>query len=276
MSPGGVGAPILLLEDERATAALVGQLLAAERITNPIESMDTGEAALDYLNLVVDGQAAMPVLCVLDLSLPDERVVAEKVAGLVPVRGNDEARDNRRAAVLLSRCITAARNDSRLKTKEMKDTVVQAYADKALKYLQTLVAKGQIEHRRLEHSVIPASVEQVFGLAPMTVRDSSIDGLQNLVTLATPRTDTPLTLTSDRVPAPVPHAGDNETPPALDPSRSLSSLSDASSNTALTCPSNSTGRTMTFLGVARNRPETIGTTVSGMSVSNMRRASAAH
>ena len=36
MKPGG-GAPILLLEDERATAALVVQLLAAERITNPVE-----------------------------------------------------------------------------------------------------------------------------------------------------------------------------------------------------------------------------------------------
>jgi CheY-like chemotaxis protein len=68
MSAGG--APILLLEDERATAALVVQLLAAERITNPIESMVTGEAALEYFNRVVDSQASMPVLCVLDLSLP--------------------------------------------------------------------------------------------------------------------------------------------------------------------------------------------------------------
>jgi CheY-like chemotaxis protein len=69
MSAGG-GAPILLLEDERATAALVVQLLAAERITNPIESMDSGEAALDYLQQVVAGAVPMPVLCVLDLSLP--------------------------------------------------------------------------------------------------------------------------------------------------------------------------------------------------------------
>jgi hypothetical protein len=38
-----------------------------------------------------------------------------------------------------------------------------------------------IEHRRLEHSAIPASVEQVFGLQPMTVRDSAIVGLQNQV-----------------------------------------------------------------------------------------------
>ena len=64
-------APILLLEDERATAVLIGQLLAAERITNPIESVETGAAALDYLNRVVAGEARMPVVCVLDLSLPD-------------------------------------------------------------------------------------------------------------------------------------------------------------------------------------------------------------
>jgi phospholipase C len=92
--------------------------------------------------------------------------------------------------------------------------------------ISPLVAKGQIEHRRLEHSAIPASVEQVFGLTPMTVRDGSIVGLQNLVTLTTPRTDTPVTLTSDRMRAPEPHAGDNETVPAIDPSLPLSSLSD--------------------------------------------------
>lgn len=69
MKPGG-GAPILLLEDERATAALVVQLLAAERITNQVESIGSGEAALDYFRRVVSGQDPAPVLCVLDLSLP--------------------------------------------------------------------------------------------------------------------------------------------------------------------------------------------------------------
>ena len=64
-------APILLLEDERATAALISQLLAAERITNPIEAVETGAGALDYLGRVVSGDASMPVVCVLDLSLPD-------------------------------------------------------------------------------------------------------------------------------------------------------------------------------------------------------------
>ena len=64
-------APVLLLEDERATAALIAQLLAAERITNPVESLDTGGAAIAYLDRVVAGELPLPVLCVLDLSLPD-------------------------------------------------------------------------------------------------------------------------------------------------------------------------------------------------------------
>jgi CheY-like chemotaxis protein len=67
----GHAAPILLLEDERATASLISQLLAAERITNPIELVETGAGALDYLGRVISGEARMPVVCVLDLSLPD-------------------------------------------------------------------------------------------------------------------------------------------------------------------------------------------------------------
>lgn len=64
-------APILLLEDERATAALITQLLAAERITNPVLGFETGAAAIAHLDDVAAGTAATPVLCVLDLSLPD-------------------------------------------------------------------------------------------------------------------------------------------------------------------------------------------------------------
>jgi CheY-like chemotaxis protein len=70
MKDGG-GAPILLLEDERATGALVVQLLAAARISNPVEWLQAGSEALDYLRRVSAGEALLPVLCVLDLSLPD-------------------------------------------------------------------------------------------------------------------------------------------------------------------------------------------------------------
>lgn len=65
-------APILLLEDERATATLIAQLLAAERITNPVETFSTAHAAIAHLDRVAVGRAPMPVLCVLDLSLPDK------------------------------------------------------------------------------------------------------------------------------------------------------------------------------------------------------------
>lgn len=68
---GSPVAPILLLEDERATAVLIAQLLAAERITNPIQLVNTGTQAIAYLDRVTGGQAPLPVLCVLDLSLPD-------------------------------------------------------------------------------------------------------------------------------------------------------------------------------------------------------------
>jgi phospholipase C len=57
-----------------------------------------------------------------------------------------------------------------------------------------LVPKNMVEHRTLEHSVIPATVEQLFGLSPLTVRDGGLVGLQTLATLPTPRTDTPTTL----------------------------------------------------------------------------------
>jgi phospholipase C len=44
-----------------------------------------------------------------------------------------------------------------------------------------------IEHRQLEHSFIPATIEQLFGLGPLTNRDAGVVGLQTLATLAAPR-----------------------------------------------------------------------------------------
>jgi phospholipase C len=54
--------------------------------------------------------------------------------------------------------------------------------------------KNLIEHRPLEHSAVPATIEQLFGLKPLTVRDAGLTGLQALATLASPRQDAPLTL----------------------------------------------------------------------------------
>jgi phospholipase C len=44
-----------------------------------------------------------------------------------------------------------------------------------------------IEHRQLEHSIIPATIEQLFGLGPLTNRDTDVVGLQTLATLTAPR-----------------------------------------------------------------------------------------
>jgi hypothetical protein len=60
--------------------------------------------------------------------------------------------------------------------------------------ISPLIPKNLVEHRTLEHSVVLATVQQVFGLDPLTDRDANFVGLQSLATLKTPRTDAPTTL----------------------------------------------------------------------------------
>ena len=47
--------------------------------------------------------------------------------------------------------------------------------------------QNMIEHRQLEHSFIPATIEQLFGLRPLTNRDAGVVGLQTLASLPSPR-----------------------------------------------------------------------------------------
>jgi phospholipase C len=54
--------------------------------------------------------------------------------------------------------------------------------------------KNLIEHRTLEHSAVPSTIEQLFGLRPLTVRDAGLAGVQTLATLHAPRQDAPFTL----------------------------------------------------------------------------------
>lgn len=68
------------------------------------------------------------------------------------------------------------------------------------------IARNVIDHRTYDHSSIPATVEQVFGLKPLTARDAAARDLTPLLTLATPR-DTPTTLPSVPAPAPAATAG---------------------------------------------------------------------
>jgi phospholipase C len=58
------------------------------------------------------------------------------------------------------------------------------------------IPKNQIDHRVYDHASIPATIERLFGLAPLTERDKAVNAVDGLVSLATPRTDTPAKLDS--------------------------------------------------------------------------------
>jgi DNA-binding response OmpR family regulator len=83
--------PIVLLEDDRTTAALIRQILAATNITNQLDHFTSGSAAIEHLEeLAVLGPR--PVLVVLDLWVPDvpglavlERIRARPELAGVPV-----------------------------------------------------------------------------------------------------------------------------------------------------------------------------------------------
>jgi phospholipase C len=56
-----------------------------------------------------------------------------------------------------------------------------------------LIPRNLIDHRLYDHASIPATLEAIFGLAPLTKRDAAANTLTPLVSLAVPR-DTPKTL----------------------------------------------------------------------------------
>jgi phospholipase C len=57
-----------------------------------------------------------------------------------------------------------------------------------------LIPRNVVDHRVYDHSSIPATVESVFGLPPLTERDRHAFHLDALCTLATARTDAPTRL----------------------------------------------------------------------------------
>ncbi len=57
-----------------------------------------------------------------------------------------------------------------------------------------LVAKGVIDGRLYDHASIPATVEALFLLAPLTARDKAARSLHSLITLQTPRQDCPTSI----------------------------------------------------------------------------------
>jgi len=61
--------------------------------------------------------------------------------------------------------------------------------------------KSGISHRLYDHSSIPATLESLFGMDPLTKRDAQANDLTSLAALAEPRTDPPLDLPPLGVPA---------------------------------------------------------------------------
>jgi DNA-binding response OmpR family regulator len=70
LRPSVVPAPIVLLEDDRTTAALIRQVLAATNIANPVDHFTSGVKAVEHLEQLAEAGPS-PVLVVLDLWVPD-------------------------------------------------------------------------------------------------------------------------------------------------------------------------------------------------------------
>jgi phospholipase C len=58
------------------------------------------------------------------------------------------------------------------------------------------IPKNVVDHRLYDHSSIPATVEKLFGIAPLTARDGTANSVLPLLSLAAARDDTPTTLPS--------------------------------------------------------------------------------
>ncbi len=68
--------------------------------------------------------------------------------------------------------------------------------------ISPLIPKNTIDHRPYDHASVLATIEALFGLPPLTLRDANANNLTSLASLPSPRTDTPTTL-----PNPAPSAG---------------------------------------------------------------------
>jgi phospholipase C len=62
--------------------------------------------------------------------------------------------------------------------------------------ISPLIPRNLIDHRAYDHASIPATLEAIFGLSPLTQRDAISNSLMPLVTFSSPRADTPTTLPS--------------------------------------------------------------------------------
>ena len=73
-----------------------------------------------------------------------------------------------------------------------------------------LIPRNLVDHRLYDHASIPATLESLFGIAPLTARDRQARPLNALCTLATPRTDAPMVLPGPATGMPAPRAAATE------------------------------------------------------------------
>ncbi len=74
------------------------------------------------------------------------------------------------------------------------------------------IPPSTIDHRAYDHSSIPKTIEEIFGLGPLTERDRAANSVTSLLTLSSARNDTPTRLPepiqNNLLPKDVPDAGD--------------------------------------------------------------------
>lgn len=65
-----------------------------------------------------------------------------------------------------------------------------------------LIPRSTVDHTLYDHSSIPATLEKLLGMNPLTNRDASANDLRHLLTNSAPREDCPLTLVSPAAASP--------------------------------------------------------------------------
>jgi phospholipase C len=66
------------------------------------------------------------------------------------------------------------------------------------------IPKNVVDHTQYDHSSIPATLEKLFGMAPLTARDRAANTVLPLLSLGAARADTPTTLPAPASPATAP------------------------------------------------------------------------
>jgi phospholipase C len=97
------------------------------------------------------------------------------------------------------------------------------------------IPRGLVSHTVYDHASVPATVERLFGLPPLTNRDKNANDLLGLLSLPSPRTDCPVTLAD----------------PAPEPAVAARSVAAAASADVSREPLPESGNALGFLGILR-------------------------